>query len=90
MSGDLTAPYEIFNLYRKKYKQRYDNIAKELEAGFDYTTLKVYDVEGEEKTWKQTEGELDEQWDKIMLSQAINMKLSGSTDSSIVSTLKKR
>lgn len=89
LSGDLTAAYEVFNAYRTAYLDRNRKITDFLDEGLDYYTDSVYEVE-EEKSWKETEAELDEQWNKIMLSQALNMKLSGSTDSAVVATIKKR
>ncbi|SOE20358.1 carboxyl-terminal processing protease [Spirosomataceae bacterium TFI 002] len=90
LSGDLSAPYEIFNLYRDKYLKRYNYIATRLNEDFDYNTDLIYELEDDETEWKETEGELDAEWNKIVLSQAVNMKLSGSTDSAITSILTKR
>ncbi len=90
LSGDLTGPFEVFNLYRKKYKQRYTFIKDYLNKPFDFTTNQTYDVDREKAPWATNEKELDQVWSKIILGQALGMKLSGSKDSSIVSTLNKR
>ncbi len=90
LSGDLTGPFEVFNLYRKKYKKRYHFIKELLEKPLDFTTNETYNVDRDEEPWVNSEAELDDIWRKLILGQALGMKLSGSKDSAIVSTLNKR
>lgn len=90
LTGELGAPFEVFNLYRKKYKKRHDFIKAYLDKPLNYNTNDTYEVNRTKLPWAKTEAELDNVWSKIILSQALGMKLSGSTDSAIVSTLKKR
>ncbi len=89
-SGDLTAPYEIFNVYRKKYRDRYDFVMNYLDQPYDFNTDKTYQVERKNLKWAKDESELDEEWRKILLSQSLNLKLTGISDSAISATLKKR
>lgn len=90
LNGDLQAPFEIFNLYREKYKIRAAYINQVLETGFDYATNRTIQVEEEEVNWEESEEAINKKWDDILLSQALNMKLSGTKDSAIVSLLKSR
>ncbi len=90
LTGDLKAPFEVFNLYRRKYKKRYDFIKDMLDKPLDYNSDETYEVSRAKASWAKNEAELDDIWRKIILSQALGMKLSGSKDSAIVSTLKKR
>lgn len=90
LAGDLRIPFLIFNTYRKKFKGRHEKIMKQLEQPFDYTTKETFTVDRKEVMWAKSERELDEVWRKVILSQALGMKLSGSTDSAITSNLKKR
>jgi carboxyl-terminal processing protease len=90
LTGDLSAPFEVFNAYRKKYKARHTYIKSFLDKPFDYNTNETYQVNRNKSEWATSEEELDLVWDKILLSQALGLKLSGSSDSAIVATLKKR
>ena len=90
LSGDLEIPFMVFNKYRKNYKERFDYVMKVLDRPFDFSTNETFVVDREDKDWLNTKTDLDKEWDKIIKSQALSMKLSGSSDSSITKTLKKR
>ena len=90
VTGDLTAAFEVCNAYRKKYKSRHAYIKNYLSKPLDYTTNMTYQIDRSKGPWASTEAELDKVWDKIILSQALNAKLSGSADSNVVKNLKKR
>jgi len=90
LSGELDAPFEVFNAYRLKYKNRHAYIKAFLKKPMDFTTNDTYEVNRTTSPWAKDEKELDKVWDKIILSQALGLKLSGSTDSAIVATLSKR
>ena len=90
LAGDLTAPFDVFNAYRMKYKNRHAYIKEFLKKPMDFTTNDTYMVNRTTAPWPQDEKELDKVWDKIILSQALGLKLSGSSDSAIVATLNKR
>jgi carboxyl-terminal processing protease len=90
LSGDLNAPFDVFNAYRLKYKNRHAYIKEFLKKPMDFTTNDTYEVNRTTSPWAKDEKELDKVWDKIILSQALGLKLSGSTDSAIVATLNKR
>lgn len=90
LSGELVAPFDVFNLYRKKYKERHEKIIGLLEKPFDFTVNEEYEFNREKVEWPTTETELDDLWRKIIKNQALSLKLSGSTDSSYRATLKKR
>ena len=63
---------------------------KQLELPFDYTTNQTFTVDRKDVQWAKSEKDLDEIWRKVILSQALGMKLSGSTDSAITANLRKR
>jgi len=90
LSGDLKIPFLVFNAYRKNYKERFAYIMKVLENPFDFSSKETYVVDREDKGWMNSKEELDNEWNKILKSQALSMKLSGSSDSSITKTLKTR
>lgn len=89
-AGQLTAPFEVFNTYRQKYRVRHAKILALIDTPFDFTVKESYTPDRENAEWSTSEAELDEVWRKIIKSQALSMKLSGSTDSAIVSNLTKR
>jgi carboxyl-terminal processing protease len=90
VSGDLTAAFEVCNAYRKKYKTRHSYIKNYLAKPLDYNTSMTYQIDRSKGPWASDEKELDLVWDRIILSQALNAKLSGSADSNIVKNLNKR
>lgn len=90
LEGDLTAPFEVFNLYRKRYKDRHEKIMALLDKPFDFTKDESYDVDREKATWAKDEAELDDIWRKIIKSQVLDLKLSGAKDSASIAQLKDR
>ena len=89
-SGDLTLPYMVFNQYRKIYKKRYEYIENFLSKPLPFDTDETFVADRRELDWAKSQKELDKEWDKIILSQAISLKLNGSSDSAVASTLSKR
>ncbi len=90
LEGDLTAPFEVFNLFRKKYKERHEFIMKLLDKPFDFSKDEYYETDREKAKWAKSKAELDDLWTKIVKSQVLDLKLSGSKDSATVATLKDR
>lgn len=90
LEGDLVAPYEVFNLYLKKFKERGKYINSLLEKPFDFTKDEFYETDSDKLTWAKSESELDENWRKLIKSQALDLKLSGKADSTISKTLVNR
>lgn len=89
-NGNLDAAFEIFNKYRNKYKARAEYIEKFLDNPIDYHTDLVIHTDREKVKWAESDADLDREWDKILLNQALSLKLSGKTDSAVVATLKNR
>ncbi|MES2794553.1 MAG: carboxy terminal-processing peptidase [Bacteroidota bacterium] len=90
MNGDLKAPYEVFNLFLKKYKERSLFINSVLDQSFDFNKDEYYESDSDKLTWAKSDAELDENWRKLVKSQALDLKLSGKADSTISKTLKNR
>lgn len=89
-NGNLDAAFEVFNTYRSKYKARAEYIEKFLDNPIDYHTDLVIHTDREKVRWAESDANLDREWDKILLNQALSLKLSGKTDSAVVATLKNR
>lgn len=90
MNGDLTAPFEVYNLFLKKYKERAKFINNTLDKSFDFSKNEFYETDADKLKWAKSEQELDESWQKLLKSQALDLKLSGKADSTIIKTLKNR
>ncbi len=90
LDGDLTAPYDVFNMFLKKYKKRGEAISSILEKPFDFSKDESFETDADKITWAKSENELDENWQKLIKSQALDLKLSGKADSTIAKTLKNR
>ncbi len=90
LDGDLTAPYDVFNMFLKKYKKRAESISSILEKPFDFSKDESFETDADKITWAKSENELDENWQKLIKSQALDLKLSGKADSTIAKTLKNR
>lgn len=90
LTGDLELPFLVYNRFRKIYRKRFEFIEDYLSKPFNFESDEKYNVNRSELDWAGSQSELDEDWSKILLGQALSMKLSGSSDSSIAKTLKKR
>ena len=88
--GSLDAAFDVFNKFRQKYKERANYIQKFLDQPINYTSDETIDIDREKAKWALSDKELDQAWDKILINQAIGLKLTGKTDSAIVATLKSR
>lgn len=88
--GNLEAAFEVFNQYRTKYKARSEYIEKFLDSPITYHTDLVINTDRDNAGWAESDSELDEEWNKILINQALSLKLSGKTDSAVVATLKNR
>jgi carboxyl-terminal processing protease len=90
IAGDVSAAFEVCNLYRKKYKLRHAFIKNYLSKPLNYESNLMVEIDRSKGQWAKNEAEIDAVWEKIILSQAVNFKLGGSADSSIVKNLNKR
>ena len=68
LEGDLKAPFEVFNLFRKKYKDRHTYIMAMLDKPLDFTADETFDTDREKAPWAKSEAELDDVWRKIVKS----------------------
>lgn len=83
--------YEIYNIFRIRYKERMDYLMNNLIGKeFDYTVDEYYETDREKEPWASSTNELNEIWRKIIKSQALSLKLAGKQPSEIKETLDKR
>lgn len=88
---NIEPAYEIYNLFRKRYKERMDYALNTLiNQNFDYSSNEVYETEREKEPWAKSTEELNDLWRKVVKSQALSLKLAGKKPEEIKETLKKR
>lgn len=92
INGQLDVPFEIYNLFRKRYKERSDYIQEVLASGkpFDFTKDESLDTDREKAAYAESKEALNELWHKYIKSEALDLKLAGKADSSSVTTLRDR
>jgi carboxyl-terminal processing protease len=92
LKSELTVPYEIYNVFRKRYQERstyiHDLLSKP--QPFDFTTEESLNTDREKVAWAQSPTELNDIWRKYIKSEALDLKLAGKADTLIVSTLRDR
>lgn len=92
LKSELTVPYEIYNVFRKRYQERSSYIQTLLEKPepFDFTVNESLNTDREKAAWAKTSEELNDTWRKYIKSEALDLKLAGKADTAIVTTLRDR
>lgn len=81
-NGDLSAAYQVFNVYMKRYLERLDYALKQVNVPHDFSVDERYTYNREKEGWFASEAEADDQWRKRVKYDLLNLRLSGgSTDS---------
>lgn len=89
-AGNLTPAYDLFNLFMKRFHERMTYVRKLTDKPFDFTKDETYETNRDKVSWAQSPADLDELWQKIIKSQALDYKLQGKADTAINRTLKDR
>jgi carboxyl-terminal processing protease len=89
-SGDLSVPFYIFNVYQKRYNDRVNFALKELEKKFNFTSNDTYTYDREKLPWLKSESESNSLWSKRIKYEMLNLKITGTEESKMKETLKKR
>ena len=91
-TGDLDAPYAIFNRYQKRFLERVDwaldQVFETLKAGFDAHESVRVDREGVD--WPKETKEANKLWRQHVKLQLLNLRLAGKSDKDSVELLEKR
>lgn len=85
--GDLTAAYDIYNLYNKRSKERYKNVFTVLGKPFDFKVDESYAPNREKAAWAKDSKELDDYWRKDIKRQILDWKIGGKADTTAVREL---
>lgn len=89
-SGDLSVPFYIFNVYQKRYNDRVNFALKEIEKKFNFTSNDTYTYDREKLPWLKSESESNSLWSKRIKYEMLNLKITGTEESKMKETLKKR
>lgn len=90
INGDLTAAYDLYNVFRKRYQERADFIKQELKKPFVFTADETFNTDREKATWPKTVEEQNDLWRKILKNQALELKLGNRKDSAVAATMNQR
>ncbi|HET8731006.1 MAG TPA: PDZ domain-containing protein, partial [Moraxellaceae bacterium] len=91
--GDLRAPFQIYNRYLQRTRERLEFVIAELDKGIgamDFTTDESIEVDREKAPWVTTRAAMDDLWRKRLKAAALSLRLAGKSDKEIQSTLSKR
>ncbi|MFC7524908.1 carboxy terminal-processing peptidase [Parapedobacter sp. GCM10030251] len=80
--GDLSAAYQVFNVYMERYLDRLNFALTQIDAPHDFSIDERYVYNREKENWFASEAEANDQWRKRVKYDLLNLRLSGSnTDS---------
>ena len=88
--GDLSVAFYIFNVYQKRYNDRVAYALKEIDKKFNFTSNESYTYDREKLPWLKSETESNNLWSKRIKYEMLNLKVTGTDESKIKETLKKR
>ena len=80
-AGELTAAYQIYNVYRKRAKERFAFVTSILNKPMDFKVDESYSPDREKSTWVKSSTDLDDIWRKAIKSTLLDWKISGKADS---------
>jgi len=87
VNGDLTAAYDIYNVFRKRFQERSTFIKEQLKKPFSFTADETFNTDREKASWPKSVEEQNDLWRKILKNQALDLKLGGNRSDSAVSAL---
>ncbi|RIV19315.1 tail-specific protease [Fibrisoma montanum] len=90
VNGDLSAAYELYNVFRKRYQERSEFVKDQLKKPFDFSADETFNTDREKASWPKTVEEQNDLWRKILKNQALELKLGNRKDSAVVATMTDR
>lgn len=88
--GDLSVPFYMFNVYQKRYNDRVKYALDQIGQKFDFTNNETYTYDREKMPWLKSDAESNDLWAKRIKYELLNLKITGTEESKIRETLKKR
>src|SRR3546814_19421054 len=89
-SGELAAPYDIFNTYTERVNETIDFVLAHLTDSIDYNSNQKFTMDREDKPWFSTAEERQAYWLQRIRYDLINLRLSNSDVAANIETLTKR
>lgn len=90
VNGDLSAGYDIYNVFRKRFQERSDFVKETLKTPFTFTADETFNTDRDKAAWPKTLEEQNDIWRKVLKNQALELKLAGQKDSAVTATLTSR
>ncbi len=90
INGDLTPAYDIYNVYHKRFEERSGFVKETLKTPFNFTSDETFNTDREKAAWPKSVEEQNDIWRKILKNEALELKLAGQKDSTIMSTMTSR
>lgn len=91
LSGELSQPFNMFNIYMERYLNRMNFILSKLDAEkFEFTANDSIVFNREKSPWFKSQEESDVYWTKRLRYDLLNLKIAGSDEAKSKETLKKR
>jgi carboxyl-terminal processing protease len=87
---DLRTPFAIFDLYERRILERLAYSEQLLKKGFDFSEKESYQIDREKAPWPLSQEQLRDLWRKRVKSDWLRLRLAGSDDKAIRTTLAKR
>lgn len=87
---DLSAPFQIFNLYEHRAAQHLAYARTLLSKGFDFQRDESYQIDRKNQPWPTTEAQMQDLWRKRVKNDWLRLTLAGKDNPSIIKILDKR
>lgn len=90
ISGDLSVPYEVYNVFQQRWSERYDYAIDLLKTEMKFDVDDQFHFDREHSPWAKDRKELDELWRQRVKNDALNLKLADKAWPEIQTLLTKR
>lgn len=90
VNGDLTAAFDMYNVFRKRFNERSEFVKQTLSKPFSFTADETYNVDREKAQWPKSVEEQNDLWRKMLKNQALELKLAGKADTAVANLMNSR
>ena len=88
--GNLSAPFQMFAVFKERYYERLAHVDELLAGGFDFALDESFKYDREDAEWATSADNLNETWRKYVKNEMLSLKLGDKTDEEALETLTKR
>ncbi len=89
-SGDLSAAFEIYNVFQARYKERNEYAIQLIQEDFDYSRDEMIVIDRENSAWASTNEELNLYWRKYVKNEKLSRILNDTEEDKVTENLTKR